>query len=466
MIFQKYYKNKNEGMILVDILLAFSLASVFAALIFESSVILRSVFEQARERNAFIDMYEANKDYFVGMIPYESRTLSIPVASSTVEIRGTARWYGNDRVETEIVIGEKVSFNTMRNYPALSDAGVDTKGTSICSVDFTRQGTLAITQITLPIDPLLPLTDLEVRNSIAYISTDSTRASDMDIIVANIADTSNPSILSSLNTGSGLSILSLVGNRIFAAAASTAAQIHVIRINSLNSLVLEHKYILPLPSTTTPPTIGSSIFYTNNHIYLGTDKWDGAEFVIFDASDPAHIVQQGGVEVGSKVIDIFVRQGIAYITTAAQQQLIVANVTDPLHPIIQNSFSPSGWSRQEGKDISFFEDRLVLGRTSGGFDIKTDHELFSWATSSVQDLASTTSFNSPGGVYGSVVDRSGMYVITRGAGKELQRFGPDVSQGPTASYSLPVAPQTLVCDNERLYVLANSAPVIYEISFK
>ena len=61
-------------MILVDILLAFSLASVFAALIFESSVTLRSVFEQARERNVLMDVYEAHKDYFVDMVPYESRT--------------------------------------------------------------------------------------------------------------------------------------------------------------------------------------------------------------------------------------------------------------------------------------------------------------------------------------------------------------------------------------------------------
>ena len=453
-------------MILVDILLAFSLASVFAALIFESSVTLRSVFEQARERNVLMDVYEAHKDYFVDMVPYESRTLVVPLASSTVEIRGTAGWYGNDRVEAEIGIGEKVGFNSVRNYPVLSDSGVDTKGTPVCSVDFTRQGTLAITQITLPIDPLLPLIDLEVRNSIAYISTDSTRASDPDIIVADITDAAHPLLLASLNTGPGIAAISVVGNRIFTAAASTAAQIHVIYIDSLESIFLERKYTLPLPSTTTPPTMGSSIFYNDNHIYVGTEKWDGAEFIIFNASDPAHLVQQGSFEVGSKVTDIFVRNGIAYITTAAQQQLILVDVSDTLHPRVLNSFSPTGWSRQEGKRVSFFEDRLVLGRTSGGFDIKTDHELFSWATSSVQDLASTTSFNSPGGVYSSVVDRSGMYVITRGAGKELQRFGPDISQGPTTSYSLPVAPQTLVCDNERLYVLANSAPVIYEISFK
>jgi len=33
------------------------------------------------------------------------------------------------------------------------------------------------------------------------------------------------------------------------------------------------------------------------------------------------------------------------------------------------------------------------------------------------------------------------------------------------SFSLPVAPQTISCDNDRLYILAHSAPVIYQISF-
>ncbi len=451
-------------MIVVDILLAFSLAAIFAALIFESSTLLRNVFEQARERNELMDLYEAHKDYFVNMIPYESRHLSIPVASSTVEIIGQARWYGNDRVETEININGKLSFKSVRSYPKMSE--IDTRGTSVCSADFNRQGTLTITQIALPVDPLLPLTDLEVRNSVAYISTDSTRAGDPDIIVVDISDTTHPSIVSFLNTGPGITTFSLVGKWIFTAAASTAGQLHAIRIDSLNQLVLERKYTLPLPSTTTSPTMASSIFYADNQLYLGTEKWDGAEFIVFDTSNPAQLVQQGSLEIGSKVTDIFVRNGIAYSTTAAQQQLIVTDITDPFHLVPQNSFSPAGWSRQEGKHIYFFEDRLSFGRTSGGFDIKTEHELFTWATSSAQDLASLTSFNVSGGVYASVADRSGVYIVTRSAGHELQKFGFDVSQGPVATYSLPVAPQTLVCDNERLYVLAHSAPFIYEISFK
>jgi len=459
---QKYYK--NNGMILVDILLAFSLASVFAALLFESSGMLRTVFEQARERNFFIDLYEKHRDYFTDMVPYESRTLDIPFASSTIEIQGIAKWYGNDRVETEMYIDEKFMFKSVRNYPSLSKT--DSRGTPVCSIDFSHNGNMVINPITIPVDPLLPFFDLEVRNSTAYIAIDSTRATDPDIIIADITDATDPVIRSSLNTGPGLRSISIVGNTIFAAAASTVAQIHVIGMDSLDNAVLKQKYTLQLPSTTTTPTLGNVIFYNDNHVYLGTEKWDGSEFIIFNAIDPHRLVQQGSLEVGSKVIDMFVRQGVAYITTAAQQQLILVDVTDPEYPKVLNSVSPSGWSRQEGKHISFFEDRLTLGRTSGGFDIKTEHELFSWATSSIQTLASPLSFNSPGGVYASVVDRTDTYSVSRAGNRELQRFGNDISQGSLETYSLPVAPQTLVCDNEKLYVLAHSAPLIYEISFQ
>jgi len=451
-------------MILVDILLAFSLASIFTALLFESSIMLRSVFEQAYERNSFMDLYEVYRDDFVGMVPYESRIIIVPVASSTIEIRGTGKWYGNDRVETEIRIGEKITLNSVRNYPSLSK--IDSKGTPVCSVDFGHQGNVIITPITIPVDPLLPFFDLEVRNSTAYIATDSTRANDPDIIIVDIADTTNPYLRSSINTGPGIRSISLVGNMLFAASASTVAQIHTIGIDSLDRLILKQKYTLTLPSTTTPPTRGNTIFYNDSHMYLGTEKWDGAEFIIFNAVDPNNLVQQGSLEIGSKIMDIFVRHDVAYITTAAQHQLILVDVTDPNHPTILNSVSPSGWSRQEGKHISFFEDRLIFGRTSGGFDIKAEHELFSWATSSVRTLASPVSLNSPGGVYASIVDRSGMYIVSREGGRELQRFGIDILNASSTSYSLPIAPQTLVCDNERLYVLANSAPIIYEISFQ
>jgi hypothetical protein len=348
-------------------------------------------------------------------------------------------------------------------------------GTALCSVDFSNHDivgsypslhskAVSIVQIALPINPLIPLTDLEVRDGIAYISGHSATASDPDLFIVDFRDKKSPKVLSSINTGPGIVTISIAGNRIYAAAASTAAQLHVIRMDSLNSMVLEKKYKLPPPYATATEPVGSSIFFDRNKIYLGTEKWDGDEFSIIDVSNPVQPLKIGGFETGSKINSIFAREGTAYIADSDQSQMRIVNVDQPSAPQVVGSFSPSGWSRQEGKTLSYFEDSLGLGRTSGGFNITTDHEAFGWAIAS-SDLSIYRSTDIPGGVYGMVADRSHIYLATRQINKEFQIFDRSLSTTTAISYSLPVAPQTLTCDGDHLYILAATAPFIYEISF-
>jgi hypothetical protein len=221
--------------------------------------------------------------------------------------------------------------------------------------------------------------------------------------------------------------------------------------------------------------MASSIFFDRNKIYLGTEKWDGDEFSIIDVSDPLQPAKIGGFETGSKINDIFVRDGTAYIADSDQNQMRVVDVREPSAIQIIGSFSPSGWSRQEGKTLSYFEDSFGFGRTSGGFDITSDHEAFSWATTSAaagsppvvfySDPYAYHSINIPGGVYGMVADRSHAYLATRQVNKEFDILNRDLSTSTATYYPLPVAPQTLTCDGDYLYILAATAPVIYEISF-
>lgn len=453
MIFPKHYKDK--GLILVDILLALSLGTLFTIILFESSALSRMIFENAKERENIIKEYESKAFEFTNLLPGEKVDID--------EISSTARWYGNDRIETKIDIAKKIIFNFVKPYPTNSL----TNKNPICSTNFFRKGTMiSIIPIMLPVDPLLPLSDMEVRNNISYISIDSNRASDPDLIVVNIASSSNPIILSSINTGPGIASLSLVNNRIFAAITSTVSQLQSIKINQINNISLENKYKLPLPSTTTVPTIASAISYYKNYVYLGTEKWDGEEFNILDVSDLSKITKMGSLEIGSKINDIFIWNDLAYLATAARDQLIVVDIKDIQNPRILSTFSPSGWSRQEGKRVSTFEENISFGRTSGGFDIKTDHELFSSASTSLENLDFRVSRNMPGGIYGIVQDRFYTYIISREPGRELQIFSSDITTEPIESYSLPVAPQILTCDNDKLYVLANSAPILYEISFE
>jgi hypothetical protein len=265
----------------------------------------------------------------------------------------------------------------------------------------------------------------------------------------------------------------LAGDYIFAAADSTAAQLHVIRLDGLASMTLVKKYKLPLPEASTTPPVGSSIFYDNGTVYLGTTKWDGQEFSSVDVSSPENPVKVGGFETGSKVNSIFVHNGVAYVADADQYQLRALDVSAPTSPRLLYSFSPSGWERQTGEKTSSFEDSLQFGRDSGGYDIPTDYESFSWppisslpaAGNGFPTSSTPLSLDVPGGVYGIVVDRHHVYIADRTAGKEFGVLDRSLASSTASYYQLPTVPQTITCDEDRLYVLSHTAPVIYEVSF-
>ncbi|MEA2715663.1 MAG: hypothetical protein QOG91_691 [Candidatus Parcubacteria bacterium] len=451
---QKFCKNNDRrgtsrtgGVILVDILLAFSLAAVSALFIAESSIQARRSFERAKQRQELLDLYEAG------------------VSSDRTGA------YGNDRVETvyEVATGtprSTLEFRAVRSRPLaeLSDAA----GEPLCSADFVGDHAAVapvVRAIHLPIDPFLPLTDLEVRNGVAYISADSPNAGDPDMLIADVRNGREPGILSSINTGPGIAAIALAGTRIYAAVLSTVSQLQILRLQRLDDITLESAYRLPLPYATATPTVGSAIRYDLGRVYLGTEKWDGEEFNVIDVSDPSAPAKMAGYEIASKVNDIAISGDLAYVAGSDEEQLRLIDVRDPSRPTLENSFSPSGWQRQEGKIVTRFEGQTMFGRTSGGFNIRDDHEAFAFATTSEPALEDPISADIGGGVYGIVMDRSRAYLATREVDQELVVYDRDLATSSIVSYPLPVAPQALVCDNDRLYVLARAAPFIYEISF-
>ena len=494
MIYRESF-NIKRGLILIDAIIALSLAAAFIAIITESSIDSRKLFDEAHERTALLDAYEAHAAEFASLMPYQSKSQN--------GLDARASWFGNDQIQTDIVIAtstsgnanatssndhtysQSLSFSAIRSYP-FSNA-FDAAGAPLCSADFSKHKpvgsysylydrqnltkdpldsqTASTTSIILTLGPAVPLTDIEVRNDIAYISADSNTASDPDLIIADIHDPAHPIIRSSPNTGPGIAAITIAGRRIFGAAASTAAQLHIIKLDSLDSLSLEKKYQLPLPYATATPPFASSIFYDKGKVYLGTEKWDGDEFNIIDVSNPAQPQKIGGLETNSKINDIYVRDGVAYVAAADDKQLRIIDVRDPANPVLVNSFSPSGWQRQEGKAISFFEGALSFGRTSGGFNITTDKEAFAWSTTSASTLNSPASLDEPGGVYGIIADRSQTYLATRQANHELQVLARDLSTSTSISYPLPLSPQAMTCDNDRLYILDHSSPKIIKVGF-
>ena len=480
----------RKGVILLDVLVALSLTALFATSLFELSESTQHLYSRAHDTYHLIEVYQRHLGEIRILMPYESQEIidtevnANTLVSSTTTIQVRARWYGNDRIQKDVQIfsaTNSVQFTEVYVYPY--SLPHESAGTPLCSPDFTSQAVigsydfyhrknddtqeleLLIRPILLPISQTMPITDIQVRNGIAYLSTDSSQQSDPDMLVVNIRDPSHPELLSGIHTGPGISGISIVANRVYAAVTSRTAQFQIIRLNSLSSLSIEASYKLPLPYASATPPLGSAVFVSNEYVYLGTDKWDGDEFSIIDVSNPLSPRKVGGFETGSKINAIYVRNGFAYIAASDQEQLRIIDVHDPSHPVLVSSLSPSGWERQEGKSISYNEDVLYVGRTSGGFNITKDHELFRWASSSVQEqqLATYGSVEIPGGVYGMVADRSYVYTISHQTNKEFQIFKHSLASSTMQSFALPTIPQRITCDLDSIYITSASAPVIYQL---
>ena len=462
---------------MIDIILALSLSLVFVSIITYTSFESRRIFDAAIGRRRLLDTYDLHAADFVGMLPYQKKIASYTIGSTTsaVTIDAGARWYGNDRIETDIHISDgkyDEEFVAVRTYPYLDAA--ESAGVPLCNPDPGNNHSvglyeypliqslekLKITPISLPVDPSIPLTDIVVRNGRAYISADSNVVNDPDLYVLDDIDT-QPKLVSALNTGPGLVAITQAGEYVYGAAPSTAGQLHIIDIKNPPNPVLAKKYLLPLPLASTSPTKGSSIFYNKGAVYLGTEKWGGDEFNIIDVSNPILPYKKSGLEIGSKVNGIFFDKNIGYIAASDIYQLRVINVTNQI-PTVMQTFSPSGFERQEGKFVGRFEDALYLGRTSGGFNITQDHELFTWASST--DMNTYRSVDNSGGVYGIVGGRGYTFVITRMLDHELMVFDLSTTSLPY-SYPLPVQPQSITCDGDKIYILAKTAPVIYSVGF-
>jgi hypothetical protein len=478
MIFPKSFKDKctQEGIILVDVLLALSVSALFVLLTTELVYGARELFESAKARLALIEVYERHVAEFEDLDVDEVRRIDDDETGAAVV--GRKVMYGNERTETVIDVHSTSTRGTPQTLTFVSVKKIEGEiqtGNSLCSVNFTSSDTvgsynyisrqerqspeeavnnLKIIEINLPIPITLPLTDMVVRNNLVYLSADSSAFAEPDILVVDIADPDNVLLKSSIHTGPGVSAIAVDENKIFGSAASTASQLHTVRIDSPEQLSLESRYQLVLPYATATPAIGSAIFADHDRVYLGTEKWAGAEFVILDVSggSPSEIAT---LEIGSKVNKIYVAHGRVFIASAGQGQLVTADLGGP---VIADSFSPSGWQRQEGKTISYFEKQLSFGRTSGGFNIVQDHELFRLGSTPV-------SRDSPGGVYGIVSDRNFEFAVSRRLGKELQMYDKNLSAATSQEISLPGEPLAMVCDGDSLYVLARSSPTLYKISF-
>ena len=452
---------RTDGSLLVDAAVAIAVFAAAVATIASLDASAADALSRADGLRAAIEGYLSVRDGLSALMPGDSISRSTQIGSNAVQISASARRYGNDRIEVDATStspAASVSFVAIRSrYPAPAD---DAAGASLCAAD--DEGVASVVPIILPMDPRTPLTSLVVRGRHAYVAADSSERSAADMVVLDIDDPSAPRILAALDTGPGIRGLAVAGRMIFAAAASSVAQLQAVSYDGSSALTLISTLRLPLPTASSSSPIGSAVAYSRGYAYLGTERWDGPELSIIDASDPSDMRVVGSVEIGGKVSAISVDDGIAYLASSGAVQFAAVDVRDPRRPALIASFGPNGWTRQDGRSATAFESAAVFGRTTGGFDIRADHELFAWSG----DGALGPSVDIPGGAYGIVVDRSHVVVGGRAFDQEISVYDRSLSSSTASYLPLPVGVASLACDLGTIYALAGTAPAIYRIRLK
>lgn len=292
-----------------------------------------------------------------------------------------------------------------------------------------------------------PSTDIEVRNGIAYLTADSPTSSAHDFFIIDMRDPRVPSILSSITTGPGLSALDIAGPYVYTANIGTTNQLQIIDIHNRSTPIILSRYRLPLPRASSTAPFASAIFYDKGLIYLGTEKWEGHEFNIIDVANPASPQYLGSFETNTLVKNIYVRDGLAYVAGSDINQMRILDVQNPSSISLVANFSPSGWETQEGNIISFFEEQFSLGRTTGGFNNISNHELFIFSTTSMPTVRFSRDI--PGGVYGIVHRPPYIYLATHFLNKEFQVR--DENMSIIFEKTLGFSPSAMSCDAQDFY---------------
>ena len=291
-------------------------------------------------------------------------------------------------------------------------------------------------------------TDIEVRNSIAYVTADSSIQSQSDLFIIDTNIIENPYIISAINTGPGLSSVAVAGPYIYAANTSSMSQLQIIDIHDRRFPRIISQLKLPFPQATTTAPKASSIYYKNGYIYLGTSKWDGAEFHSIDVRDPLNPKVIGSFETNTLVNDIHIYNDIAYLATSDETQMRMLDILDKENMHSIHIFSSGGWQVQQGKVIDYFEGILGLGRTVGGVNQITNHEVFIFSTST--DYLMQFSKDIPGGIYGMLIRMPFIYVLTHAPLSEFQVWDSTMSK-KIYEISLNSKPVAMTCDWSRLY---------------
>ena len=305
------------------------------------------------------------------------------------------------------------------------------------------------------------ITDIDILGGFAMITTDDSTLSLPDLYIYDVTDLSQPQLISSLNTGPGLSAIQVVGEIAYVANTSVSSQLQIIDLSTFEAPQLVSSLAMPNPGA--DGIQGHSLYSIDDKVYLGTLKNSSSEFYVIETSNLTGPAVLGSFEINTQVNAIVVDQGKAYLATPNQLQLRVLDVSSPSSISLVSAFTTSGYQVQDGRSLDLFGDSVFLGRTVGGFNNPSNHELFKLLLSGTGQLSQNFSADIAASARTLFVRDNFIFVGSNDPTKEWQVWGLGAGGAilPWSNLDLPASVVATDCEDQYFFVaLEGSSQVV------
>ncbi len=209
------------------------------------------------------------------------------------------------------------------------------------------------------------LTDIKITGNLAYVTSNGSSAGMADLYIVDISSPTTPVILSQINTGPGLSSITIAGRYAFVGNTSINAQLQVIDILDPAHPALIKSYKLP-GTYNDNTTIPNTVLYSDNKIYMGTQKSQIAELHIIDVANPLAPNEVGTYETDAGIFGLKINDARLYVASAANTELNILNIDDPGHILLINGVTTSNG---RGKSLTLINQNVLFGRTQGAQEL-------------------------------------------------------------------------------------------------
>lgn len=222
------------------------------------------------------------------------------------------------------------------------------------------------------------ITKIEAREPYLFISLDSNKTNDSDLIVLDVKNKENILVADEINTGSGISDFVLTKDHIISSYSGSALSGQVINIRDPQNIYIVNQFATALPFATATRGYASSIALDFPYLYLGTEKWIGNELEVFYLNNLSDIKNLYSFDINNKIEDILVDKNRLYIAKAGKDEFMSIDKNLLNEGILSyNSFSFKGHETQETLSLLYTPQKIWLMRSSGGFNNSNNPELIS-----------------------------------------------------------------------------------------